>query len=143
MDEKLHVEPRIAAETAIARQAEQPLAILITEDEFLIRFMLAEHFRDYGYRVLEAGKAAEAVEILSSNVAVDVLCTDVQMPGEMDGFGLARWTGENRPGVHIIVTSGFGRDTHKPGELRDDYTYLSKPFDPACLEQEVKRLLAG
>jgi CheY-like chemotaxis protein len=91
--------------------------ILVDEDKVLIRFMPAEHLRGCGYRVLEAADAAEAVRIWSENLTIDVLCADVQMPGRMNGLGLARWTREYRPGVPIIVASGYGRSTHEPGEL--------------------------
>ena len=121
---------------------DQPHTVLVVEDEILVRFVLAEHLRGCGYRVLEAANAAEAVAVLKSDVAVDVLFTDVQIPGELDGFGLARWARGRRPRIRIIITSGHERSAHKVSDLCDEEPYLRKPYDPAQLVREIRRLLA-
>src|SRR5262249_60223603 len=72
--------------------------ILFVEDEVLIRMAVADYLRDCGYRVIEAGNADEAIKVLCSNESVDVVCSDVQMPGSMDGFGLAQWIRRERAG---------------------------------------------
>jgi CheY-like chemotaxis protein len=63
--------------------------ILVVEDDIFVRLDIAEYLRDCGYRVIEAGTAAEAIDVLESNVPIDLVFSDIQMPGEMDGFGLA------------------------------------------------------
>lgn len=65
--------------------------VLLVEDEVLIRMVVADYLRECGYRVLEAGNADDAFKILTTNEPIDVVCTDVQMPGTLDGFGLSRW----------------------------------------------------
>ena len=85
------------AEAVLADQSGRHDTMLIVEDEVLVRLMLAEYLRGCGYRVLEAAHAAEAIKVLEAEIAVDILFTDVQLPGELDGFGLARWTRERRP----------------------------------------------
>lgn len=132
----------MSVEAVLADQSSQPDTILIVEDEVLVRLMVAEHLRGCGYRVLEAASAAEAIKVLEAEIAVDILFTDVQLPGELDGFGLARWTRERRPKIRIIITSGLERSAHEASDLCDEEPYLRKPYDPASLVREIRRLLA-
>ena len=70
----------------------------MVEDEVLIRLVIADYLRDCGYRVHEAVSAEEAILILQApEVSIDIVFSDVEMPGEMDGFGLARWVRANKP----------------------------------------------
>src|ERR1700741_695356 len=74
--------------------------ILVVEDEVLVRMPISQYLRDCGYRVIEAANAQEAVTVLShEETVVDVVFTDIEMPGALDGFGLAKWVREHRPGV--------------------------------------------
>jgi CheY-like chemotaxis protein len=83
-------------------------SILIVEDDPVLRFVLAEFLRSENHDVMEAASADEAVEILSSAAVVDLLITDVEMPGSMDGLALARRVRANRPSLPVIVVSGWG-----------------------------------
>src|ERR1700722_1189750 len=81
--------------------------ILVVEDEPLIRLALATHLEERGLEVLEAGSAAEAIQILQGpGCLLDLVFTDVRMPGEMDGLGLSKWIFDNRPNVPVILASG-------------------------------------
>jgi CheY-like chemotaxis protein len=108
--------------------------ILVVEDEVLVRFVLAEHLRDCGYKVVEAGGAAEAVTVLEAGVPVDLVFTDVQMPGAMDGFGLSRWVRQHHPEVRVVLTSGHTQLARQAGELCHDGPFLPKPYDPLRVE---------
>jgi len=80
--------------------------ILLVEDEPLIRMDIAAELRDRGFEVVEAARAMEAVDLLAArSIPIELLLTDVQMPGEMDGLDLARWTGEHRPEIVVSVMS--------------------------------------
>jgi CheY-like chemotaxis protein len=116
--------------------------VLIVEDEVLIRMSVADYLRHCGYRVIEANNADEAVEILTG-AHVDVVFTDVNMPGSRDGFGLARWVRRERPGVKVIITSGVGRATQEAAKLCEDGPLLDKPYVHEELEQRIRRLLAS
>ena len=84
--------------------------VLVVEDEVLLRLSIAAYLRDCGYRVIEAADADEAVVVLKQpELDIDVLFTDVEMPGAMDGFGLAQWTRANRPGLDVILTGSAPR----------------------------------
>src|SRR4029079_6843338 len=96
-----------AASTNITPQSESPLhTLLVVEDDVLIRLVIADYLRECGYKVYEAVNAPEAIAMLQSpEVAVDIVFSDVQMPGDMDGFALSRWIRANKPGVQVILTS--------------------------------------
>ena len=80
--------------------------VLVVEDEFLIRMVVSDHLRDSGFIVLEAFNGDEAIDILKSGVLIDLIFTDVRMPGEVDGLGLLAYSILHRPDLPVVVTSG-------------------------------------
>ena len=97
--------------TNITLRADAPSpTVLVVEDEVLIRLVIADYLRDCGYKVHEAVSGEEAIAILQApEVSIDVVFSDVEMPGSMDGFALARWVRANKPGMEVILTSGIER----------------------------------
>jgi CheY-like chemotaxis protein len=83
--------------------------ILIVEDDICLRYVLAEWLRADGHEVMEAVSADEAVTVLSSIMAVDLVITDVQMPGSLNGLQLARNIRAAFPLLPVIVVSGQPR----------------------------------
>ena len=83
----------------------EPL-VLVVEDEVLIRMAVADHLRHCGYKVAEAGSAAEAQELILSGLKVDLVFSDITMPGALDGIGLTQWLATHAPDVPVILTSG-------------------------------------
>ncbi len=112
--------------------------ILLVEDEFLIRAMLAAQFRERGFTVFEAVNALEAAAILECAQGIPVVVTDLSMPGEMDGAGLARWIGANRPDVRVVLGSG---NEVPPDVAREVDAHFSKPYDLVRLLGTVSRLI--
>src|SRR6266446_7858051 len=92
-----------AAKSRAEEEAHQPL-VLVVEDEVLIRSAVAEYLRISGNLVVEAANAAEAIADFAAGVPIDIVFSDIQMPGTMDGIGLARWVYRNRPGIHVVLT---------------------------------------
>lgn len=80
--------------------------ILVVEDEFLIRMSLSEALTDAGFAVLEAETAELALSLLDSKPPVDLLITDIQMPGQMDGTALARVARARHPYLPIVYMTG-------------------------------------
>src|ERR1700749_4355116 len=81
--------------------------VLLVEDEALIRAVISDMLQDKGFKVLEAANANEAIEIIEkTQIEIDLVFTDVRMPGAMDGFGLVKWIQSVRPTVPVIVASG-------------------------------------
>ena len=115
--------------------------VLIVEDEALVRLSIADYLRGCGYRVIEANNADAAVSILKTETSVDVVFTDVQMPGSLDGFGLARWVRRERPGVRTIVTSGVMR-AEDAKDLCEDGPLIQKPYAFEELERRIRYMLA-
>ncbi len=120
-----------------------PQTVLVVEDEVLIRLVIAEYLRECGYRVHEAANADEALAVLAEpNVAVDIVFSDVIMPGSMDGFGLARWIRANRPQIDVVLTSGIDRSAEIAGVLCEAGPLLEKPYEPQNVVDRIKQLLA-
>jgi len=117
--------------------------VLIVEDEILVRMVIADYLRECGYRVIEAGNAAEAIKVLRSPERVDIVFSDVQMPGEMDGFGLASWVRGNIPGLKVLLTSGNARAASTAGDLCEEGPLEQKPYHPQTILTRIRRLLAG
>ena len=83
-----------------------PAVVLIVEDEMLLRMRAVEMVEDAGYTPIEAMDADEAVAILESRSDIALVCTDIQMPGSMDGLGLAHVVHKRWPLIKILVVSG-------------------------------------
>ena len=113
--------------------------ILVVEDEFLVRMFVSDVLRDADYRVVEACDAEEAVTILESGVPVDLVLTDVRMPGPIDGMGLLALVRAANPRLPMILTSGhLQRDSSFPDHFTE---FLPKPYKPDHLLQLVRRQL--
>ncbi|MGI8725867.1 MAG: response regulator [Methyloceanibacter sp.] len=104
--------------------------ILVVDDEFLIRALLSDHLQECGFKVLEAASADEAIGIIQNgDFSIDLVLTDIRMPGPMDGFGLARWLHTHRPGLPVILTSGNSKKAHAVKELCEERPFFEKPYD--------------
>ena len=125
-----------------AGEVNRKRVVLLVEDEVLIRYATADHLRGAGYSVVEAGNAAEAVAVLASGTHVDIVFTDVHMPGEMDGVMLAQWINENYLGIHILVTSGRDNAARLAGVIPGG-SYFPKPYTPEEVERRIRSLLDG
>jgi DNA-binding response OmpR family regulator len=115
---------------------------MVVEDEVLVRMALADYLRDCGYRVIEAGNADDAIKVLTAGERVEAVCTDVQMPGQLDGFDLAQWIRRERPGVKVILVSGIRRAAEIAQGLCDGGPLMMKPYSHEELERRIRRLLA-
>jgi CheY-like chemotaxis protein len=103
--------------------------LLIAEDDILTRATISQFLRDAGFDVAEAGNADEAVAIFESGAPIDVLFSDIKMPGSMDGSALARRVAVDWPDTEIILTSGYSSAL---SELHDrpKNRVLAKPYRP-------------
>jgi CheY-like chemotaxis protein len=110
--------------------------VLIVEDESLVMLDAAECLREAGFAVLEATDAGEAMDIMLSGEAFDVLFTDINMPGDMDGLELARRVHDCRPEVRLLLTSGAVKPT--PDEIPDDGAFIAKPYSPEAMKRAVE-----
>jgi len=116
-----------------------PAVVLIVEDEMILRMRAVDMVEDAGYTPLEALDAAEAVAILESRSDVALMCTDIQMPGPVDGVGLAHAVHERWPTIRIIVVSGqlMLQNLDLPPLSR----FLGKPLDAADVIAEIRDMI--
>jgi CheY-like chemotaxis protein len=108
----------------------------------MVRAFVIEQLRALGYAVVEASSGAAALTLLDSGRPVDLLFTDVVMPGGMTGFELADAAHERRPGLRILFTSGYAEEAmRQQGRLRPGMQLLSKPYPKAALAAAIRALL--
>ena len=116
----------------------QPFA-LVTDDDAMIRLDAAAIIEAAGFQALEAGNVAQAIGLLEDYAdQVSLLFTDVQMPGDRDGFDLARETARRWPDIKILVASG--ELSPGPGELPEGAVFLNKPFSAKVVHTRLKEL---
>ena len=120
------------------RSQEPPHTILIVEDEVLIRLLAADELRARGFGVLEASNADEAIAVLQSGASIDLVFTDVRMPGSMDGFALAQFIHARRPELKLIITSGALSSSPE-----SDDVFIRKPYDLSLVVTRINDLLAN
>jgi CheY-like chemotaxis protein len=118
-----------------------PPTVLVVDDDLLVREPIADYLREVGYAVLEAGDAHEAIDELGHADHVDLVFSDVRMPGELDGVGLARWLRAHRPDVAVLLTSGYDGSGWMGGELGREVRLLQKPYTQDQVLGHIRRLL--
>ncbi|TDH60955.1 response regulator [Dankookia rubra] len=117
--------------------------LLLVDDEAIVREITAEGLRAAGFIVRVAAEAAEALEILASDEKVDLLVSDLSMPG-MDGLALIRNAQQRRPGLPAILLTGYATDAAElalGGALSGTFSLLRKPVDAKVLADRVAVLL--
>jgi CheY-like chemotaxis protein len=111
-------------------------AVLIVEDEPLVRLCAVETVEAAGFTVIEAANADEAIRILEDRSDIRVVFTDIHMPGSMDGLKLAHAVRDRWPPIKIIVTSG--RERVADQELPAGGRFFAKPYDPAQIQETLR-----
>ena len=117
---------------------DQKQVVLVVEDEPIIRFGLALHLEQSGFDVREAESAVDAIAVLQEpGCIVNLVFSDVRMPGEMDGIGLSRWIFENRPNIAVILASGELGKATAVQDLCGAET-MTKPFDYGSVTSRIR-----
>ena len=118
--------------------------VLVVDNEILERLAICAYLRECGFRVIEAANSEEALIALQQpKLNIDIVLSDVEMPGSLDGFGLARWVREHKPGLPIILAATPARAADVAGDLCEDGPLLIKPYDPQILLDQIRRILAN
>lgn len=116
--------------------------VLVVEDNRDVRALTVKRFERLGYQVVECVTGAEAKEVLKNGLEVDIVFTDIMMPGGLTGIDLGRWVGENRPNLPVILTTGFAEEiagTTTAG--KEPWTILRKPYTQKDLAKVVRTVL--
>ena len=111
--------------------------VLVVEDEILIRLRLVDEFREHGFNAWGAANAEEALTALEGGVAIDLIFSDVRMPGKIGGLASAGIVAERWPAVKIILASGHISEC--PASV---HAFFQKP-DEAAKVIEMANLLLG
>jgi two-component system, response regulator PdtaR len=106
----------------------RPIVVVVAEDEMLLRMIAVEALTEEGFIAIEAGHATAALEVCKSRAnEIDVLFTDIRMPGSMDGLELAHRVRERWPQISVVIASG---NLFVPAdELPAGASFLPKPYD--------------
>jgi len=116
--------------------------VLIVDDEPVICTLASDYLRDAGYRTLEAHSAQQAIDLLEKGEHVDLVFSDIQMPG-IDGFELQRWLRWNQPRVKVLLSSGVENVKAAGGYMGPPRWLVFKPYDMADLEQRIRDMIRG
>jgi len=115
--------------------------ILLVEDREKVRHFARRTLSRLGYQVIEAENAAEALDCLQANPGIDLLFTDIVMPGEMDGRDLARRVGTLRPGLKVLLTTGMEMRAETDSDVNQGLPLLRKPYSADQLAQSIHQVL--
>jgi signal transduction histidine kinase/ActR/RegA family two-component response regulator len=113
--------------------------VLVVEDDRLVRSYVLTQIESLGYTTLSANNGSEALAVLDSGAPVDLLFTDVIMPGAMNGRELATEAQKRRPGLRVLFTSGYTENAiDQDGKLEQGILFLGKPYSRALLARMLQ-----
>lgn len=117
-----------------------PIVVLVVEDEVLIRMDLSDQLQDLGFKVFEAANADEALIMLARNPDIQVMFTDVDMPGGVDGLKLAAAVRHRWPPIKIIVTSG--QRQVQAADMPEHSRFFGKPYSIRAVAMAATEMMA-
>jgi len=122
----------------------QHAIVLLVEDDVLLRLGVAEDIRARGFVVVEAANGEEARSLVLAGVTIDVVVSDIAMPGALDGTDLAAWLAESGVKAPIILTSGLTSAlSAAQAKCPHVKAFLPKPYDPEQVIARIEALLAA
>ncbi len=131
-------------ELAEAPRAGQGETVLVVDDEPTVRMLVTEVLGDLGYTAIEAADGPAGLRVLQSNARVDLLVTDVGLPGGMNGRQVADAARERRPGLKVLFITGYAENAvFNHGHLDPGMHVMTKPFAMEALASRIKELIAG
>jgi two-component system, response regulator PdtaR len=120
-------------------RSDKPSAVLLVEDEPLIRMVVTDYLAEQGVMVLQASGAADALDILEHRSDVGVLFTDINMPGLLDGADLAQAVAQRWPQLRLLLTTG--KEMPSLARIPVGCEFVPKPFDLEKLSLRIHALL--
>jgi PAS domain S-box-containing protein len=131
-------------EAALVGETGSGEVVLVVDDEATVRMLIVEVLTEAGYRALEAADGSAALKILQSNARVDLLITDVGLPGGMNGRQVADAGRALRNGLKVLFITGFAENAAVgSGHLGHGMEILTKPFQMTALGNRVREMLEG
>jgi two-component system, response regulator PdtaR len=117
------------------------IAVLVVEDEALIRMAIVDELEDAGFEVFQAHNADAAIVLLRANLQIEIMFTDIDMPGGVDGLKLAAAVRDRWPPIRIIVTSGY--QAIEAYQLPAKAKFFLKPYSTVEVIESIRELLAA
>ncbi|MFC0408294.1 PAS domain S-box protein [Roseomonas elaeocarpi] len=131
-------------EPAEARRAGRGETVLVVDDEPTVRMLVIEVLEELGYAAIEAGDGAAGLKVLESDVRIDLLVTDVGLPGGMNGRQMADAARVRRPGLKILFITGYAENAVVGnGHLEPGMHVMTKPFAMEALANRIRELIAA
>lgn len=128
--------------TSLAVPEDHTVTVLLAEDEPMLRKVVRETLRHAGFAVIEAEDGAAGLEILQSDSSIDVLLTDIKMPG-LNGYQLAEAGMALRPAMRVMLMTGYADEVMPDAIENASIPILRKPFDFATLAKSVREIIAS
>ncbi len=133
----------LSPELIDASRAEEGQTVLVVDDEPTIRMLIADVLDDLGYKAIEAEDGAAGLKVLQSDVRIDLLVTDVGLPGGMNGRQVADAARVARPGLKVLFITGYAENAVlSHGHLDPGMHVLTKPFAMDALASRMKSLIS-
>lgn len=146
---KLYLPRALAPEDAEIETLSGPITggsetVLVVEDDDEVRTTVVDTLSDLGYTVLKAHDAANALAVIESGIPIDLLFTDVVMPGKLRSPELARKARQRLPGIAVLFTSGYTENAIvHGGRLDEGVQLISKPYTRDALARKIRHVLAN
>jgi DNA-binding NtrC family response regulator len=119
----------------------EPIIVLVVEDELLVRMSAVDLVEEAGFVALEAANADDAMAVIEGHdTDIHIIFTDIDMPGSMDGLGLARTVRDRWPLMRIIVASGHR--TPAQADLPSGAAFFAKPYDYDKVSETMRRMVS-
>lgn len=114
-----------------------PITVLVVEDEELLSEMMVSELTEYGFIVVKAEDAEQAMSAIEGDQPIDVLFTDIRLPGRLTGWDVAERFRAKNPSGPVIYATGY---TEGPLRQVTQSAFLSKPYRPSTIVAEIRRL---
>ena len=138
---KVEQDPEVVAPKSLPR-SEGGETVLVVDDEPTIRMLIAETLADLGYQAIEAADAASALKVLESDAEIDLLISDVGLPGGMNGKQMADSARAKRPKLRVLFITGYAENaTISSGSLEPGMHVMSKPFPMEKLASRIRFIM--
>ena len=136
--------PELIPEPSGARRAGRDLTVLVVDDEPTVRMLVTEVLDDLGYQAIEAADGPSALKLLRSDIRIDLLVTDVGLPGGMNGRQLADAARVMRADLKVLFITGYAENAVlNHGHLEAGMQVLTKPFAMTVLAGRIDEMVAG
>ncbi len=118
--------------------------MLVVDDEPTVRMLVSDVLEELGYAVLEAADSVEGLRVLRSDARIDLLVTDVGLPGGMNGRQMADAGREVRPDLRVLFITGYAENAAiGHGQLAPGMAVMTKPFDMNQLAARISEMITG